>query len=98
MSQCLTEPHSTKPTEDAIGWGLETDGETLRILTSGGFLPEDDLRALCAKLRCPVLVIHGDQDAISPQRRGAALAEATGGTLVTMVGSGHFPTPATRSR
>jgi pimeloyl-ACP methyl ester carboxylesterase len=25
MSQCLTEPHSTKPKEDAVGWALETD-------------------------------------------------------------------------
>ena len=91
MSQCLTEPHSTKPTEDAIGWGLETDGETLLALSTGRFLGEAELRDLCAGVRCPVLVLHGDQDAISPHRRGAALAEATGGRLVTMEGSGHFP-------
>ena len=29
FSQCFTEPHSTKPIEDAVGWGLETDPETL---------------------------------------------------------------------
>jgi pimeloyl-ACP methyl ester carboxylesterase/predicted glycosyltransferase len=91
MSQCLTEPHSTKPTEDAIGWGLETDGETLLSLSTGRFLTKADLHQLCGRVRCPVLVIHGDQDAITPHRRGVALAEATGGTLVTMAGSGHFP-------
>jgi pimeloyl-ACP methyl ester carboxylesterase/predicted glycosyltransferase len=91
MSQCLTEPHSTKPTEDAIGWGLETDGETLIAVSTGRFLPEAELRELCAGIRCPVLVLHGDGDAISPHRRGVALAEATGGTLVTLEGSGHFP-------
>jgi predicted glycosyltransferase len=37
-----------------------------------------------------VLVIHGDEDAITPHSRGAALAEATGGRLVTLEGSGHF--------
>ena len=29
FSQCFTEPHSTKQREDAVGWGLETDAETL---------------------------------------------------------------------
>nr|MBA2297491.1 alpha/beta hydrolase [Actinomycetota bacterium] len=91
MSQCLTEPHSTKQTEDAIGWGLETDGETLLALSTGRFLPEEEIRDLCARVRCPVLVIHGDADAISPHARGVALAEATGGTLVTVEGGGHFP-------
>jgi len=91
MSKCVTEPHSTKPIEDAIGWGLETDGETLLALSTGRFLAEPDLRELCARVRCPVLVIHGDEDAISPHQRGVALAEATGGTLVTMESSGHFP-------
>jgi pimeloyl-ACP methyl ester carboxylesterase len=42
-------------------------------------------------VRCPVLVLHGDEDAIRPHAQGAALAEATGGTLVTLEGSGHGP-------
>ena len=29
FSQVFTEPHSTKQREDAVGWGLETDAETL---------------------------------------------------------------------
>ncbi len=29
FSQCFTEPHSTKQREDCVGWGLETDAETL---------------------------------------------------------------------
>jgi pimeloyl-ACP methyl ester carboxylesterase/predicted glycosyltransferase len=90
MSQCVNEPHSTKQIEDAIGWGLETDAETLIAVSTGRFLPEAELRELCARVRCPVLVIHGDRDATSTHRRGVALAEATGGRLVTMEGSGHF--------
>jgi pimeloyl-ACP methyl ester carboxylesterase/predicted glycosyltransferase len=90
ISQCVTEPHSTKPIEDAIGWGLETDGETLLALSTGRHLPEDELRELCARVSCPVLVIHGDEDAVSPHSRGVALARATGGRMVTMEGSGHF--------
>ena len=91
ISQCLTEPHSTKPTEDAIGWALETDGETLLAASTSRFLPESEIRDLCRRVLCPVLVIHGDEDAVSPHRRGEALAEATRGALVTMAGSGHFP-------
>ena len=29
FSQMFTEPHSTKPIEDCVGWGLETTPETL---------------------------------------------------------------------
>src|SRR5712691_9669517 len=29
MSQIFTEPHSTKPIEDALGWGLETTPQVL---------------------------------------------------------------------
>jgi hypothetical protein len=28
----FTEPHSTKPIEDAVGWALETDPETLILI------------------------------------------------------------------
>ena len=49
-------------------------------------------RETCARVRCPVLVIHGDADLIRPHAQGAALAEVTGGTLVTLEGSGHLPT------
>ena len=91
MSQCVTEPHSTKPIEDAVGWGLETDAETLIAVSTGRFLDEDVMRDLCSRVRCPVLVIHGEKDAVSPHRRGEALAKATAGTFVTIEGGGHFP-------
>jgi pimeloyl-ACP methyl ester carboxylesterase len=90
MSQCVTQPHSTKPIEDAVGWGLETDAETLITLSARRFLDEGLMRELCAKVRCPVLVIHGDEDAITPHERGAELASATAGELVTIEGGGHF--------
>lgn len=90
ISQCLTEPHSTKAIEDGIGWGLETDGETLLALSSSRFVDREEIHDLCSRLCCPVLVIHGDEDAVSPHARGVALAEATGGTLLTIEGGGHF--------
>jgi pimeloyl-ACP methyl ester carboxylesterase/predicted glycosyltransferase len=90
MSQCVTEPHSTKPIEDAVGWGLEIDAETLLAASTGPSLDETAIRELCARVRCPVLVLHGDKDALTPHRRGVKLAEATGGELVTIEGGGHF--------
>ena len=36
-----------------------------------------------------MLVIHGDEDAIQPHAAGAALADITGGELVTIGGGGH---------
>jgi pimeloyl-ACP methyl ester carboxylesterase/predicted glycosyltransferase len=91
MSQCFPEPHSTKAQEDAVGWGTETDGETLVTLSSSAPLTEEEIRGACARVTCPVLVLHGDADQVSPHSRGVALAAATGGRLQTLVGSGHLP-------
>jgi len=91
ISQCVTEPHSTKQIEDGVGWGLETTPETLIATQLGEGLDEGEARELAARLRCPVLVIHGEADAITPHRRGVELAKATAGELVTIQGGGHFP-------
>ena len=92
FSRCLTEPHSTKQQEDCVGWGLGIAPETLADAQQGLLLCGlESFRDCCARVRCPVLVIHGDEDAIRPHAQGAALAEATGGRLVTLAGSGHLP-------
>ena len=92
FSQMFTEPHSTKQFDDALAWGLETDAETLiASQVARGIANEQAALELCSHVRCPVLVVHGDKDAISPHPRGAALAKATGGVLVTLEGSGHAP-------
>jgi pimeloyl-ACP methyl ester carboxylesterase/predicted glycosyltransferase len=91
FSQMFTEPHSTKPTEDCVGWGLETTAETLLATEIGNGMDETTARELCAQVRCPVLVIQGTADAITGPGRGMALAEATGGDLVLLEGSGHGP-------
>ena len=91
FSQCFTEPHSTKQIEDCVGWGLETTPEALIRKEEARYLDEETTRALCRLVRCPVLVVHGDKDAIRPHAAGAELARETGGTLVTFAGSGHIP-------
>ena len=93
FSEQLREPHSTKQIEDCIEWGLAGSPEVL-ITSRGAPLPwesEEDARALCRRVRCPVLVVHGDLDGCQTRERAAAVAELTSGTLVTMEGTGHFP-------
>jgi pimeloyl-ACP methyl ester carboxylesterase len=91
FSQVFTEPHSTKQVEDCVGWGLETSGETLVTGHLAPALRPEDARSLAARIRCPVLVIHGAQDAVVSVTRGMALAEQTGGELVVLEGAGHCP-------
>lgn len=81
----------TKPIEDAVGWGLETDPGTLALTYWAPFMEPDEARELARRVRCPVLVIHGEYDALASVTRGIALAEHTGGRLVLLKGSGHAP-------
>jgi pimeloyl-ACP methyl ester carboxylesterase/predicted glycosyltransferase len=93
FAQVFTEPHSTKQIEDAIGWGLETDPETMvrGMDAEWGNDPDSALR-LCAQVRCPTLVIQGTADAVVGPARGAAVAAAIpGAQLITFEGSGHGP-------
>jgi pimeloyl-ACP methyl ester carboxylesterase/predicted glycosyltransferase len=91
FSQMFTEPHSTKPIEDCVSWGLETDAQTLIATQLADSLGKDAVRELADRVRCPVLVIQGSEDGITGPGRGIALAEATGGELVMLEGSGHGP-------
>jgi pimeloyl-ACP methyl ester carboxylesterase/predicted glycosyltransferase len=91
FAEMFPEPHSTKPIEDCVGWGLEMTAETLCATHAAGDLSADVIRDLCARLTCPVLVIQGTDDRITGQSRGIALAAETGGVLVLMEGSGHGP-------
>ncbi|HEY3759244.1 MAG TPA: alpha/beta fold hydrolase [Solirubrobacteraceae bacterium] len=95
ISRCVPEPHSTKAVEDGVGWALETDGETLvaTVLDSeSGIRPPNraELRALAGNLRCPVLVVCGENDKITSPRDARSLARLTSGRLVSVPGSGHF--------
>ena len=91
MSRMFTEPHSTKPIEDGVGWGLDTTPETLSLTYLAPFMEPEEARELAGRVRCPVLVIHGEQDAHGSVTRGIALAEDTGGQLVLLEGSFHAP-------
>ena len=60
----------------ASGGRLETTPETLADHDAGIGLPTGvEFTDSVARVRCPVLVMHGDEDAIRPQAQGVALAE-----------------------
>src|SRR5262249_57193019 len=88
----FAEPHSTKQTEDFVAWGSEIDPHTLIdtevALAACG---RESFRQVCGRVRCPVLVIHGDDDALRPLAQGGGLAAVTGGELVIIAGGGHCP-------
>ena len=90
FSQVFSEPHSTKQIEDCVGWGLECGVDCLLASEDGAGLG-DTTAETAAAITCPVLVIHGDEDAIVPHAAGAELARLTGGSLVTIAGGGHCP-------
>jgi pimeloyl-ACP methyl ester carboxylesterase/predicted glycosyltransferase len=89
--ETMFEEHSTKQIEDALGWGLETDGTTLAATHLGPPLDANRTRELCTRIRCPTLVIHGTADWITPFAEGEALAAALGTRLESVEGSGHGP-------
>jgi pimeloyl-ACP methyl ester carboxylesterase/predicted glycosyltransferase len=92
FTQMFTEPHSTKPIEDCVGWGLETTPETLiATIVDDDLEDRETVRGLCHQVQCPVLVVQGTDDAITGAGRGIGLAAETGGTLVLLEGSGHGP-------
>jgi len=92
FGRCYTEPHSTKQIEDCVGWGLEIGAETLALGEATPGLTAEETLALCARVRCPVTVIVGDEDAITGTGPGIALSDAVPqGRLEVLAGAGHVP-------
>jgi pimeloyl-ACP methyl ester carboxylesterase/predicted glycosyltransferase len=91
FSEAIPEPHSTKQLEDCIGWGMETTPETLIATQAEHAMTEAEAAELATAVRCPVLVLNGDDDRIAGRVRAAGLARATGGTLLRLQDSGHLP-------
>ncbi len=91
INKCASQAHSTKGIEDGIGWGLETDPATLMANLGGEIeLDRRALRELAAKVECPVVVICGENDQITPLRDARVLAKVTKGKLVNIKGGDHM--------
>ena len=101
-AQIFSEPHSTKAIEDTVGWFLDTDPETIILTERAAYLqpPPDWLdpsadepaaMAFIRRVRCPALVIHGDDDHIIGHDVGRRLAAGLRAPLLTIAGGGHSP-------
>src|SRR5215472_486743 len=91
FERALPEAHSSKPIEDAVNWGLETTPEVLIATVLAPEMSQERATELTQKVRCRVLVIHGDEDEIVLQSNGVVLAELTRGRMLTFEGTGHCP-------
>jgi pimeloyl-ACP methyl ester carboxylesterase/predicted glycosyltransferase len=96
VRQAFNDPHSTKMIDDGLEWGLETTAEVLTatIASRVGVPPEKQaarLRSLAPAITCPVLVVHGEIDAIAPLQRGRDLAALLDAPLEVVPGAGHCP-------
>ena len=91
LSNVFSDPHSTKQIEDSVDWAGETTGAVLaRIVEARTIAPPFDVgEGMYRKIRCPVLMIHGDNDQLQPYARARFVAELTGAELVTIPGGGH---------
>jgi len=90
FSLVFTEPHSTKPFEDAVRYGWATSGEVVDWAYAGWL--KADVTELARRVRCPTLVIHGDGDKRVPYASGKAIQDLVpGARLLTVGGGGHIP-------
>jgi pimeloyl-ACP methyl ester carboxylesterase/predicted glycosyltransferase len=86
-----SDPHSTKQIEDGLEWAATTTGPTLvRTVEARTIRSAFDVgQEMYRKIRCPMLVIHGEDDQIQPCAHGRSVAEITGAELITVPGGGH---------
>ena len=90
FGQLFSEPHSTKPTEDAISWAREADPKLLiQLEKEYDRAPVVDL---LPRIECPTLVVHGVDDQIIKLATGQMVCDAIpSARLFTIEGGGHGP-------
>jgi len=93
VGQVFTEPHSTRQIEEFVSWANDTTGAVLAKTVEARLIPPkfDVSEAMYRKIRCPVLMIHGDNDQIQPHDRAQSVAALIGAEFVTIPGGGHNP-------
>lgn len=90
IGRIFPEAHSTKQVEDALAWAAEGDGATLARTVAApppARYPIDE--AMYRRIRCPVQLIHGEEDPVTPPSMSMKVAELTGGELHILPGVGH---------
>ena len=88
-SEFFPEPHSTKQIDDGTAWAHETTPDIL-VATNGTLAPQLSAAEAIARVRAPVLVIHGAADRIVPPQAAVDLLAARPDfELLRVEGSGH---------
>jgi pimeloyl-ACP methyl ester carboxylesterase/predicted glycosyltransferase len=93
LGNIFPEKHSTKQIEDGVEYASATTAPVLAMTVEARVIPPafDVGPGMYARIRCPMLMIHGTDDRIQLYERGKAVAELTGAELVTIEGGGHNP-------
>jgi pimeloyl-ACP methyl ester carboxylesterase len=92
FSEGFPEAHSTKQFEDGVGWGLDTDPESLAATKRAPpTVDPDSWTRMCASIRAPTLVIQGTDERLSHVTQGIGLAHAIPGARLELIdGGGHM--------
>jgi pimeloyl-ACP methyl ester carboxylesterase len=89
FAQVHTEPHSTKQIEDCVGWALENTAETLIDTNPAPSRFWDKAEDVYSRVRCPALVVHGEEDGMVRHEHGEKMAAGLGAPLLSVQGAGH---------
>jgi pimeloyl-ACP methyl ester carboxylesterase/predicted glycosyltransferase len=89
----ISEPHSSKQIEDAIGWAAQTTPDSLIAAERSERCVRDraGTEALLRTIDCPVLVIRGSEDHCRTTGEMVGAARLSGGREVVLEGADHLP-------
>jgi pimeloyl-ACP methyl ester carboxylesterase len=91
FEQMATEPHSTKLIDDTTGWAVDGSVDAMVAENGAAFtLDLDAVEAICRRVTCPMLIVHGTDDQCQPIGKAHRLAELTGAPLVVVEGANHL--------
>lgn len=93
MHAVFNEPHSTKAVEDGKAWAAETSMTVLLNAFLNDQPTAADFRRVAEQVACPVLVVTGDRDLVTPEDHARGLVDAVGdnASLLVVEGGGHTP-------
>ena len=92
FAQAFPERHSTKQIEDGVGWGLDTDPDSLAAThRTPRTVDAETFAAMCASIRAPTLVVQGTADRTAHVTQGIELARAIPDARLELIeGGGHM--------
>jgi pimeloyl-ACP methyl ester carboxylesterase len=92
FGEAFPEAHSTKQREDGVGWGSDTDPDSLAATKRAPpTVDPETFTRLCASIRAPTLVIQGTEERLTHITQGIGLAQAIPGARLELIdGGGHM--------